>query len=649
LNTDLLIGIWPLFLLLATLGALLCIVGYPLFRTYPDDRGNGNSVVLIPPPKIPKLWRAPVFVLIFTFGVLVIQGIQGTHNPTQLYIGAVTRLTDHVVHAPAELNGYLNSLTVGLRFLIIGCIVSMAIVGRGTLERRLLICLSALWFLLLMIVVDSMLSVINILTSFPVGPGTLLGTFVVIGMGFLTMTRMMLANYCTPRPCRVPFVARPRVGDNLTLIILTAVSVAICTVGVLIIYHLSDAHLKPILPVLLPVPFAEGTIIIRSLLLAALAWIATPREPPAGDVRVPIDVIIPAYNEEAVIVPTLEAVDAAAGRHGGVVNVYLCDDGSTDSTRELVLETMARFRYAEGHVIEGSHGGKSAALNTALAETTTDIVVRIDADTVVDEWSLYYLQRWFDDPEIGLVEALMWPRWNPTIYPRFRLFEELRQFGLNHRTIELVDGVNVVPGVFTAFRRHVAMQLNGFTVGMNGEDGDFTLRFSRLGYRTHLDPKVIVYEDVPSSFMEIREQRIRWTRGMIHNHARHGPYRAGFATPKVWFTQAHLFYAKTFRPLRLMFFFYLLVLAMFEGTYQSAILVFLGAYFVAMVVFILLGMVLALGYRFTRYALWSCAWPIWAFCTNVFSVESWLSLPGRPVGVLEGAEPEVHAAAPVIH
>jgi len=149
--------------------------------------------------------------------------------------------------------------------------------------------------------------------------------------------------------------------------------------------------------------------------------------------------------------------------------------------------------------------------------------------------------------------------------------------------------------------------------------------------------------------MEIREQRIRWTRGMIHNHARHGPYRAGFGTPKVWFTQAHLFYAKTFRPLRLMFFFYLLAIAMFEGTYQSAILVFLAAYLAAMVVFIFIGMVLALGYKFTRYALWSFSWPIWAFCTNVFSVESWLSLPGRPVGVVEGTKPEVHAAAPVIH
>jgi hypothetical protein len=97
-----------------------------------------------------------------------------------------------------------------------------------------------------------------------------------------------------------------------------------------------------------------------------------------------------------------------------------------------------------------------------------------------------------------------------------------------------------------------------------------------------------------------------------------------------------------------MFFFYLLVIAAFEGTYQSAILVFLGAYVVATVVLVALGVVLALGYRFTRYALWSCAWPLWELCTYVFSVESWLSLPGRPVAYMT-SNADVRVGTPVIH
>ena len=177
----------------------------------------------------------------------------------------------------------------------------------------------------------------------------------------------------------------------------------------------------------------------------------------------------------------------AAGRYGGRVRVILINDGSVDATKALALATMAGFRHAAGEVVDGRHGGKSESLNAALKLATSELVIRIDADTIVGEWSLFYTPRWFEDPQIGLVEPMCFPRTGPrSVFPHMRLFEELKQFGLNHRTMQTVDGVNVVPGVFTAFRRSVAVELGGFTVGMNGEDGDFTLRFSRLGL-SHVD------------------------------------------------------------------------------------------------------------------------------------------------------------------
>ena len=103
---------------------------------------------------------------------------------------------------------------------------------------------------------------------------------------------------------------------------------------------------------------------------------------------------------------------------------------------------------------------------------------------------------------------------------------------MNHRVLQTVDAVNVVPGVFTAFRRMPAVELGGFTVGMNGEDGDFTMRMGRLGWRTRLDPKIVVYEGVPGTFLEMREQRVRWCRATIHNQARQGIYRAGACPPR---------------------------------------------------------------------------------------------------------------------
>jgi cellulose synthase/poly-beta-1,6-N-acetylglucosamine synthase-like glycosyltransferase len=228
-----------------------------------------------------------------------------------------------------------------------------------------------------------------------------------------------------------------------------------------------------------------------------------------------------------------------------------------------------------------------------------------------------------------------------------RLFEELKQFGFNHRTIQAVDGVNVVPGVFTAFRREVAMELGGFTVGMNGEDGDFTLRNSRMGYRSVMDTNVIVYEDVPPTYTEIREQRVRWSRAVMHNNSRHGPYRAGLATPKVWFSQAHQFFKCMYSPTRLMLPFYLLLVAAFDGSYRTAVVTFLGGWVIFTVSFTALEAVLAFGYRQARHLPWVLLWPFWQECLILFNSEAWLSLPGRPAG-LRGSAPAVVAQA-VVH
>ena len=177
---------------------------------------------------------------------------------------------------------------------------------------------------------------------------------------------------------------------------------------------------------------------MRSGLLALLGLVVLHR-PDVGGARPPINVIIPAYNEEEVIVETLESIDSAASRYAGPVRIILTDDGSTDRTRELAEAAIAAFVAATGTIIDGQHKGKSAALNLALARADADIVVRIDADTLIAEDTLVYLPRWFRDGQhrhrrSTHVAAL---GTHARIH-RMRLFEELRIFGLNHRVLQTV-------------------------------------------------------------------------------------------------------------------------------------------------------------------------------------------------------------------
>jgi cellulose synthase/poly-beta-1,6-N-acetylglucosamine synthase-like glycosyltransferase len=649
MHFDLLTGLRPLLLLLSADAVLLAFLAYPLVMRYPDDQGDGLALVLLPKPKLPSYWRVPAFAALFLLLMVGYHGLRGNWDPDTVYADLVTRICGAVVRSPAEVSGYLAGFTLGLRFLTAGTILSLAVVGRGNLVRRLLVAFQAALYLFVMAFLDATLVVVEVLLGIPIGPTTLLGNFVAVGLAILAMTRTQYLNYALPGPSAVPFAKRPRASDAATLIGVTVAAMAICMAGLLLIFHLANPALRPALALVLPVPFAEGSFVVRTMLLALVNGATVRPDPPVSDVQPPIDVIIPAYNEEEVIGDTLVAIDTAASRYTGPVRVILMNDGSTDGTRELALATMAGFRHATGEVHDGRHGGKSESLNAALALTRADLIVRIDADTIIGEWSLHYTPRWFEDPVIGLVEPMCFPRAarQRTVFPYLRLFEELKQFGLNHLTIQTVDGVNVVPGVFTAFRRSIAMELGGFTVGMNGEDGDFTLRASRLGYRTWMDTRIVVYEDVPPTYAEIREQRVRWGRAVHHNQARHGPYRAGVATPKVWFNQTQQFVKSAFAPARLLLPLYLLLTAAFQGTDRNVILIFLGGYVLAEIVFMALQAVLTLGFHQTRHLGWVLLWPIWHEFLMVFATEAWLSMPGRPIGI-HGTRPVVITQA-VIH
>ena len=649
MHFDLLTGLRPLLLLLSADAVLLAFLAYPLVMRYPDDQGDGLALVLLPKPKLPSYWRVPAFAALFLLLMVGYHGLRGNWDPDTVYADLVTRICGAVVRSPAEVSGYLAGFTLGLRFLTAGTILSLAVVGRGNLVRRLLVAFQAALYLFVMAFLDATLVVVEVLLGIPIGPTTLLGNFVAVGLAILAMTRTQYLNYALPGPSAVPFAKRPRASDAATLIGVTVAAMAICMAGLLLIFHLANPALRPALALVLPVPFAEGSFVVRTMLLALVNGATVRPDPPVSDVQPPIDVIIPAYNEEEVIGDTLVAIDTAASRYTGPVRVILMNDGSTDGTRELALATMAGFRHATGEVHDGRHGGKSESLNAALALTRADLIVRIDADTIIGEWSLHYTPRWFEDPVIGLVEPMCFPRAarQRTVFPYLRLFEELKQFGLNHLTIQTVDGVNVVPGVFTAFRLSIAMELGGFTVGMNGEDGDFTLRASRLGYRTWMDTRIVVYEDVPPTYAEIREQRVRWGRAVHHNQARHDPYRAGVATPKVWFNQTQQFVKSAFAPARLLLPLYLLLTAAFQGTDRNVILIFLGGYVLAEIVFMALQAVLTLGFHQTRHLGWVLLWPIWHEFLMVFATEAWLSMPGRPIGI-HGTRPVVITQA-VIH
>jgi glycosyltransferase involved in cell wall biosynthesis len=113
------------------------------------------------------------------------------------------------------------------------------------------------------------------------------------------------------------------------------------------------------------------------------------------DAEPTVTVIVAAYNEEPVIerrIENLRALDYPAER----VEIVVTSDASSDRTEELAEAAGAR-------VIRNPRGGKVAAQNHAVRETSGEILAFSDANATWAPDALRKLVRAFTDPEVAYV------------------------------------------------------------------------------------------------------------------------------------------------------------------------------------------------------------------------------------------------------
>jgi glycosyltransferase involved in cell wall biosynthesis len=97
-----------------------------------------------------------------------------------------------------------------------------------------------------------------------------------------------------------------------------------------------------------------------------------------------LSVVVPAYNEAATVEALIGRVVTAPIPGGLELEVVVVDDGSTDGTRDIVRELVARNDLPLRLVELDRNRGKGAALRRGFAEAAGDIVVIQDADLEYD-------------------------------------------------------------------------------------------------------------------------------------------------------------------------------------------------------------------------------------------------------------------------
>lgn len=93
-----------------------------------------------------------------------------------------------------------------------------------------------------------------------------------------------------------------------------------------------------------------------------------------------ISIIVPVYNEQALLLPLLERLDeAATALNASSVELIVVDDCSTDDTPKILRE-YTHNRVSFSHISMKEKGGKSKALLQGFTSAKGEIILMIDGD-----------------------------------------------------------------------------------------------------------------------------------------------------------------------------------------------------------------------------------------------------------------------------
>src|SRR5262249_10042091 len=266
--------------------------------------------------------------------------------------------------------------------------------------------------------------------------------------------------------------------------------------------------------------FVLGIVLVsgRALIIGILALIEKIRpdrdHPP--DPLPGVTVLIPAHNEESVIVQTVTSVLASDYPD---MHVIVVNDGSSDGTAALLDGNFSTEPRVQ--IIHQVNRGKAAALNNAMARAQSEIVVTIDADTEIEPDAIRRLVRHFSNPKIaavaGNVKVGNRSRW----LTRWQALEYITSQNMEKRAFDLLNCITVVPGALGAWRKQAIEAGGGITADTVAEDADLTVAIRRLGWRITYEERAIAWTEAPETPTALVRQRFRWTFGTLQSFWKH--------------------------------------------------------------------------------------------------------------------------------
>jgi len=273
--------------------------------------------------------------------------------------------------------------------------------------------------------------------------------------------------------------------------------------------------------------------------------------------ELPVTIIVPSYNEEKTIEGSILAL---LQLNYPEYEIVVVNDGSRDNTLKVLIDKFGLAQYPEPYrislpvkpirgfyrstkyhnvrVIDKENGGKSDALNAGINLSHYPLFCSIDADSLLARDSLLHVVGEFlDNPETiacgGTIRIANGCQFKDGHMVRAGLstnplaliqtVEYLRAFLFGRLGWVPLNALLIISGSFSLFKKNAVIEVGGYKVDVMGEDMELVVRLHRhfrvqgKPYKIVAIPEPICYTEAPEDLRSLKNQRIRWQRGLCES------------------------------------------------------------------------------------------------------------------------------------
>jgi len=226
-----------------------------------------------------------------------------------------------------------------------------------------------------------------------------------------------------------------------------------------------------------------------------------------------VSIIIPAYNEAETIGATLQSLlraDYPKNKFEIIVVANNCSDNTAEEVRKI---KSSKIKLLEVFWDKGING-KAHAQNIGMKYAKGEMIVIMDADTIVQEDTLSLMVPYFEDPKIGMVASGVKIHEPKNFLEKLQWFEFL-SITLLRRLMSSLSILFVTPGAFNMYKKSAVEAVGGFDETTLTEDLDLAVHLLHDGYKVRSQLDAIVYAKAMRTPKAFHFQRVRWSRGFF--------------------------------------------------------------------------------------------------------------------------------------